>query len=61
MTMLDNHMLSRETDSRKLLLSDTLAPVLGPFAASLASCNAALQSRSSIRLHPLMLAMFFVT
>ncbi len=43
MTMLDSHTLSQINDKRKLQLSDTLAPVLAPFAASLASCNAALQ------------------
>ena len=42
MTMLDSHMLSR-TDGTKLRLSDSLAPMLPPLAASLATCNAALK------------------
>ena len=46
MTMLDSHMLIQMNDKRKLQLSDTLAPVLAPFAASLASCNTALQGTS---------------
>ena len=47
MMMLDTHMLSHMDDKRKLQLSDTLAPVLEPFAASLASCNAALRGTPS--------------